>query len=587
VIASPSRTTNGRSSAPRRAVAYAERALASPYLAYTAIAVLQMRVLWNIWKYADLTTGDTSYYFVDAASWQHGLHENLVYYPGYDAFWGTILAVVHDVYAAAVIHRLVIILVVTLLVLALMRSLLGPALGLLIAAWWAIIPANYEVLYEVHLLGAVPILLAVLVVARAPRREGVGAAVAILLASAVLVRTELIAAAAILALVLVAYELRELRRGRPGTRSSYLRAYVVPLALALLLIGGAYARSHVQGHEAWSLLQAKEEANFCNVYADAFQQRHPSEFTGNPFTECSPLMQHDFGRPMPTILQATVANPRAVAAFAAWNAQLVPGGLQVGLFGASAFENEPGFRPVIENSTYALVLSIVLLIAIVAGLIAFLHDDAASLRNLSSRTRWIAITLASVAAATVVVALTSRPWSEYIYGLTICALVMVGLAASILSRRVGGTRILAPLALVTVLVLIVTTSSMYGPGRRPIYEGVQHLKVVQHRLQRLGSVLVAGENDNELCNYLAYSFQHICTPMFWPTLLAQQNASTTAGKLLDQAHATALYADASILSDPLIAKLVAAPQAQGWEQVAQGNGPSGPWHVLVPLRQAS
>jgi hypothetical protein len=481
----------------------------------------------------------------------------------------------------------VIILAVTLLVLALMRSLLGPVLGLLIAAWWAIIPANYEVLYEVHLLGAVPILLAVLVVARVPRREGVGAAVAILLASAVLVRTELIAAAAILALVLVAYELRELRRGRPGTRSSYLRAYVVPMAVAFLLIGGAYARSHVQGHEAWNLLQAKEESNFCTVYADAFQQRHPTKFTGNPFTECSPLMQHDFGRPMPTILQAATANPRAVAAFAAWNAQLVPGGLQVGLFGASAFENEPGFLPVSENSTYALVLSIVLLIAVIAGLIAFVRDDEASLHNLSSRTRWIAITLASVAAATILVALTSRPWSEYMYGLTICALVVIGLAASIQLRRVGGGRILAPVALVTVLVLIVTTSSMYGPGARPIYEGVHHLQVVQRRLQQPSSVLVAGENDNELCNYLAYSYQRMCTPLFWPTLRAENTSATSAGQLLDRAHAAVLYADASVLSDPLVAKLVAAPRSQGWQQIAHGNGPSGEWHVLVPVSQAS
>jgi len=424
-------------------------------------------------------------------------------------------------------------------------------------------------------------------VARTPRREGLGAAVAILLTSAVLVRTELIAAAGILTLVLIAYEVRELRSGRKGKRPSYLRAYVLPLSLAFLLIGGAYARSHVQGREAWSLLQAKEEANFCNTYAFSFQQRHPTRFTGNPFTECSPLMQHDFGRPMPTLLQATTSNPRAVAGFAAWNAQLVPAGLQVGLFGASAFEHEPGFRPVIENSTYALILSLVALIAVIAGMVAFARDKGASLRRLPPRTRWIAVTLASIAAATVLVALTSRPWSEYIYGLTICSLVVIGLAASILLRRVGGTRVLAPVALLTVVVMIAAFHSMYGPGRRPIYEGIEHLQVVQRRLQQPGSVLVAGENDNELCNYLAYSYQRICTPLFWPTLHAQSTTSTSAGRLLDRAHATALYADASVLSDPLIAALVAAPQAQGWQQIAAGNGPSGPWHVLVPLGRAS
>ena len=557
--------------------------LANPFLAYGAIALLQLRVIWNIWKYADLTNGDTSYYFIDAASWAHGLHENIVYYPGYSAIWGTILAVVHDVYAATIIHRVAIILAVALLVLALMRSLLGPVMGLLIAAWWAIVPTNYNVLYEVHLFGAVPILLAVLVVARMPRRQGLGISIAILLASAVLVRTELVAAAAILATAVAIYEMREIRGRRHAGRSSYIRAYAVPLVIALLLIGGAYARSYVQGNDAWSMLQAKEQDNFCNAYAMAYQQRHPSLFTGNPFTECTPLMQHDFGRSMPTIMQASIKNPRAVAGFAAWNAQLLPGGLQVGLFGASAFANDPGFVAVGENSTLALLLSIMLLLAIVAGLAILGRERQHSLRLLPSRTQWVLLTLASVAAATMLVALTSRPWGEYIFGLTICALVMSGVSVAVLLRQFVGIRILAPIALVTVLVLIIALPSAYRPGPRPIYERIQHLQVVRQRLQRHGSVLVAGESYNELCNYLAYSYQRICTPIFWPTLHTDTTGHASAGQILDRAHATALYIDSGMLSDPLIAALVTAPRAQGWQQIAQGSGLGGPWRVLVPL----
>jgi hypothetical protein len=100
-------------------------------------------------------------------------------------------------------------------------------------------------------------------------------------------------------------------------------------------------------------------------------------------------------------------------------------------------------------------------------------------------------------------------------------------------------------------------------------------------------MLVAGETGTEMCNYLAYSYERMCTPLFWPTLRAQGTAATSATELLDQAHATALYADASILSDPLIAKLVADPQTEGWEQIAHGSGPSGEWHVLVPLGRGS
>lgn len=562
---------------------YANTAVANPFLAYAVIAALQLRMIWNIWKYSDLASGDTSYYFVDVASWAHGLHENIVYSPLYDAFWGTILAVVHNLYMAAIIQRVAIILAVALLVLALMRSVLGPALGLLIAAWWTIIPANYDILYEVHLMGAVPILLALLVVARLPRRQGMGIAVAILLAGAVLLRTELIAAAVILAVVVAVYEAREFRGGRQASRSSYLRAYVAPLALAFLVIGGTYARSYVQGNEAWQLLQAKEERGFCNFYAAAYQQRHPTRFTGNYWTECQPLMQQTFGRPEPSILQATTTNPRAVAAFLAWNAQLIPAGLQVSLFGASAFENDPGPRPVTENSTYALLLSVVMSLLVIAGLVVAARGRAVSLLHMTVRTVWIAVTLTSIAASTVLVALTTRPWSEYIYGLTISALILTGAAILALMRRVGRTLILAPFVFLTVAALIVGLQSMYGPGTRPIYEGVRHLEIVHKQLQQPGSILVTDGDEAELCNYLAYSYQRKCMAMSWSLLRSRVTPRRSAGQVLTDAHVTALYAEARMLADPTIAGLVAAPRTQGWRQVAGGSGSAGPWHVLVRM----
>jgi hypothetical protein len=577
------RTSTGR----QQVTTYAQRAVANPFVAYILIAALQLRVIWNIWKYRDLTIGDSANYFVDAVSWMHGLHENVVYYPLYDAFWGTILAVVHDVYAAAVIHRIVIIFAATLLVLALMRALLGPALGLLVAAWWAIVPANFDVLYEVHLFGALPILLALLVVAYVPRRQGLGVAVAIFLASAVLVRSELIAATVILAVVVGGYEVREIRRGRRASRSSYLRAYVIPLMLACLLIGGAYARSHVQGSVATQQLKEKEETNFCESYAASYQQRHPTELLGNPFTECSPLMQQTFGRPMPTLFQGISANPKAVAGFAAWGAQLLPGGLQVALFGATAFENDPGFRPVTENSTYVLLLSVFLLIVVIAGLCVAAREGKLSLHRASTRTRWILVTFAAIAATDLLVVLTTRPWAEYMYGLTICALVLIGLSVSALLRRAGATRLLPPVALGTVIVLIAVFPTFYTPGPRPVYDAFRHLRVLQTQLQRPGSVLVAQDSSNELCDYLAYSYQRICTPVNWLTLRPQVTARVSVGQVLDRARASVVYADAGMLADPLIVGLVANSRAQGWQVVAHGSGPDGPWSMLVRANQKS
>src|SRR4029077_15650880 len=119
-------------------------AVRSPFVAYPAIIVLQLRLVWNIWRYKDVTYGDTSSYYRDAANWAHTLHDNIVWSPLYTNYFGTVAFFIKDVPSAVAAHRLAIVLAATVLVLALMRALLGPALGLLIAVWWAVLPPNFN-----------------------------------------------------------------------------------------------------------------------------------------------------------------------------------------------------------------------------------------------------------------------------------------------------------------------------------------------------------------------------------------------------------------------------------------------------------
>ena len=312
-----------------------------------------------------------------------------------------------------------------------------------------------------------------------------------------------------------------------------------------------------------------------------------TRFTGNYWTECQVLMRQVFGRPEPSILQATTVNPRAVAAFLAWNTQLLPGGLQVSLFGASAFENDPGSVPVTENSTYALLLSVVMLLLVIAGLTSAVREGKISVRRMSPQTLWIALTLASISVATVLVVLTTRPWSEYAYGLTVSAMVLTGVAVLTLMRRVGGSHILAPLALLTVAGLIVGLTSMYSRGPRPVYEGVKHLGIAQKQLQRPGSVLVAGENESHSATTWPTPISASAPPSAGGALQAQVTPQRSAAQVLDSVHATALYVDAKMLAEPAIAMLVAAPRTQGWQRIAYGSGPDGPWRVLVRAGQPS
>lgn len=561
---------------------FAEKLIANPLFAYSIITILQLRVIWNIWRNADLTSGDTSFYFVDAASWAHGFHEDILFYPLYDVFWGTILAVVHSIYASMVIQRATIILGVTLLVLAVMRILLGPVIGLLIAIWWAVLPATAHVLYEIHLFGAVPVLIVALVVARMPRREGIGIALAILFGSAVLIRNELLLSGAFLGLATAIYELREIyRRNRPKS-FAYLRAYGIPLAVLCLVLVGTYDRSYIQGEAAVQQLNSKEANTFSQYYAISYEEEYPTRYTGNPWIDYQPLMEQKFHQQEPTWTEAIVANPTAVAGFVLWDARLLPAGIQVALFGASSFSNDPGAIPVKSHSTYPVLLSVVLLLIMALGLATAVRQGKLSLRRAPPRTRWLLVALGSIGLADALVVLTTRPWSDYMFGIMICMMILVGAAVLVLVRRVGGERLLAVCALVAILLLIAMVPSEYGPGPRPIYDGIQHLELVQDRLQQPGSVLVSGALYNILCNYLAYSHERECTGVYWPSLQPEVTSQTSVGKVLDRAHATVVYADAGLMADPMIAKLVADPEAQGWKQIAHGAGPDGPWSVLIP-----
>src|SRR5690349_20823136 len=104
-----------------RAIESLDRVAVSAWFAYGSIFVIQAKVLWGIWEYRDLSAGDTSNYFVDAAGWADHRTVDPLFSPLYAVFWGSLKWILNDVYAATIAHRVVIALAVTLLVLALLR----------------------------------------------------------------------------------------------------------------------------------------------------------------------------------------------------------------------------------------------------------------------------------------------------------------------------------------------------------------------------------------------------------------------------------------------------------------------------------
>jgi hypothetical protein len=323
----------------RSALEYWER---WPALPYTALFLLQLKVIWGAWRFLDLTPGDTSSYYRYATHWATELRVNIAWSPLYTTFYGTLLALLDDVYVATVWHRIVIVFVTTGLVLAVFRRLFPAGLAWLLAAWWAILPINFATLYEVHLFAFIPILAAWLACLRSNNDSWTrGRALAILLTASILVRNELILATLTFAAVCLIWEIRSFTGQR---RVAQLAAYAIPLLVATLICTVFYIRNVTQFPGLSSALREKHALSMCQSYAFGYQQRH-SDWQGNPWTQCRELMQARFGEPRPSLAEMLRANPREVLEHFLWNLSLVPNGVQLALFNAIGGRVTPDYWP--------------------------------------------------------------------------------------------------------------------------------------------------------------------------------------------------------------------------------------------------
>src|SRR5437879_5305704 len=101
-----------------RICAVLEEAFSTRWPSYALIVLLQTKILWNIWRLRDLTTGDTSAYFVQGYRWYERLANDIVWSPLYTAFYGSALVLTQDAYSATILHRVIIVLAAAIGVLA-------------------------------------------------------------------------------------------------------------------------------------------------------------------------------------------------------------------------------------------------------------------------------------------------------------------------------------------------------------------------------------------------------------------------------------------------------------------------------------
>ena len=562
----------------------------TPWFAYGSILAIQAKVLWGIWAYRDLTPGDTAQYFAMASRWADSLQLNPGFYPLYHGLWGSLQWLVPDAFAVTVLHRVLIVLGTTALLLAVLRRLLTPGIAWALALWWAVVPANYDVLYEIHLFGALAGLAITLVALTWSGLAARATVFGLLLSSAFLVRSENIVAAVIFGIVWLGYELWPLKSGVAPDWKVLGKAVAIPLLSVVVLVGLLTWRSS-SSQSVFDQLSDKHKINLCEVYAIGLWQSGDVR-ADNPAGQCTVYTQADFGQAFPSLPQAIAKNPDAILKLFGRNAELIPAGLEVGLFnakfGSTSDASNPDYIPVNRGSWLVLAGSITIVLILCAGG-ALIWAERTKFWNGWIRVRiWGWVALAALASTALYSALQTRPRPSYLFPLTILILAAFGMSLMAIGQRLGVPRraraLLPPLALAALIVIPNHYRAGYanpqiGPGQR-LKTAVSRLDPFRSRLSGRGQGLLAVYPATNVCEYVGRS--HPCSGVTWNYPIGENLEPELAGRnqnYFRPSPVSFIYADEyAFAADPGLRARLDALLIRGWSLVAPPR--HGNWMLL-------
>ena len=580
-----------------------DRLASRPWFSYLMVLLLQLKVMWGVWQYRDLTFGDESGYYNRAFLWFKDLSVDIVWSPLYTSFLGTLMHLSTDAYFVITLHRIIIVLALASLILALMRRLLPHQLAWLIAAWWVILPINFDTAYTVHLFAVIPVLAAWLLILRKPGSWTRGGAIAVLLLTTVLVRNEYIVAAVLLGIACLWWETKVAGHGaaRPTPRRrAYLISYGVPLLLACAVVLFFYTRSVYQFPELWaggtlqhyrppwsahSGLKPKHTYNMCQVYASGYQQRHP-EWNTSPMLDCSGLMESTFGTPMPSLGEMFQRNPVAVLQHFWWNLSLTPSGIQILLFNASTGTVNPDYFSVQLHSLRALVLSLVTGSILALGLFLLYRDRRFWWEHwLKDRALgWLAM-LSVVAVAGLIIP-TQRPRPSYLFCQGIVLMALTGMCLFAISHRLPRLRRLSKwLPIVMVTLLLVAPQHYRSDGSaRPLLALYQRLAPFEAIFNRPDTVFLVSGYPIEIHGYVGHNYFTSPLVNLDYRILDRAPANRPLPPFLDQHGVNLFYVDESLWqklsANPIHRAFLTWPEPAGWKVLAGHDTEAGRWMLL-------
>ena len=561
------------------------RLLAMGWVSYLLITALQLKVIWAIWRLRDIAYGDTSSYFRSAYRWSQDVLTDPVWSPLYTAYYGTIHYLVGDVYTSAILHRAIIVMAATLGVLAVLRKLLPLALALLIAAWWAVLPINFDVLYEVHLFAFLPVLAALIVAGSGDTPWWRGCALAILVAAAALARLELVVGVIVYAIICLLREINELRDARaaagPGWRRR-MAAYALPLTIAFGVCALFVWRSFIPHQDIAHVFYDRQALNMCQGYAFTWLQIH-TDLKLNPWFECRQIMQSVFGQPWLTLPQMIAANPAAVREYFLWNLSLVPSGLQVALFDAMTGTVNPDYGPVRHvGSVAALILGLICIVTVVCGGVAIARRWDEWAADWFRPRKGIWLMLLALICVSLPVFLAIRPRPSYLYPTTLALMAMIGTAvyALIPRRWLFGVNLLA---MIGVPILVIALPSYYEehPSGRPLYTSYERLRPFAAKLANANNRSIFGDYYGELTSYLHLGKRG--GRILGYDIFKSWQAPESLSHFLDRERINVLFIEPGMMRElkarPEARELLDHPELFGWQKLAPLDGETG-WLLL-------
>jgi hypothetical protein len=544
------------------------------------ILLLQIKVTWGMWQFRDLTSGDTSSYFINAYRWFQNGSTPIAWSPLYISFYGSLLHLSSDAFFVTVLHRWLTVVALAVLILALMRRLLPPAVAWMMAAWWVVLPINFDALYEVHLFAVLPVLCASIVILGKPGPWRHGSALALMLAASLLMRNELLIATGLLGALMLGAIIWHIRYAPVRSRLTFysVAGYTVPLLCVCLLTG--YFYQHASDAASLSeVLDRKHTLNICQTYAFGYQQRH-SDFTKSAWTDCQELMTRVYGMPEPSLLTAVHRNPSAMAEHFLWNLRLLPNGLEVLLFNVSFGEANPDYAPVVR-SWAALPCALVVLAIAVAGCARLLQNRHYWCNEWLRDRAWGWLLLILVSGVTMIVIVSQRPRPSYMFSFGIFLRAATGMfIVVLLSKSSWRQRFADAFPVIAVLAVVFMPSFYalaYNGHSRPLLRGYERLAGYEGLLRESGAALVSPGYGGELCSYAG---KGECRPLDYFELRTHVSSANSWPKVLEGSGATLFYADEMVLDDPTGQRFVQQTLSSGWQTLALDNVSSQHWMLL-------